>query len=77
MAKLTKRRSVYIAIMAAYEAGRGVHLTADEVHRLAFDDAIVTRAAVELPDDDEFVTDPTFTWTRAFKRAGLTALKEE
>lgn len=59
-------RPIYVAIMAAYEAGRGIHLTADEVFELAHDDAIVTRAAVCLGDDDEFVTDPKFAWTQAY-----------
>lgn len=64
--KLTRTRPIYLAIMAAFEARRGINLTAAEVDELGMDDAIFTRAAVCLEDDDEFVSDPTFTWTRAY-----------
>lgn len=40
-----RKRNVYIAIMVAAAHGRGLHLTADEVGELAFDDAIETHAA--------------------------------
>jgi hypothetical protein len=63
------KRPIYIAIMAAFEARRGIHLTADEVHELAQDDAIVHRAGVELEDDDAFVVEPDFTWTAALRSA--------
>ena len=62
--KLTTR-PIYLTIMAASEAGAGVRLSAAEVQELAQDAAIVTRAAVELEDDDEFVTNPVFTWVGA------------
>ncbi len=42
-------------IVRAYEAGRGVHLSFEEVARLNMDDAIVTRA---YNDDREVNSDP-------------------
>lgn len=62
-----RQRPIYVAILAAAEAGRGIHLTADEVHELSLDDAISHRAAVTLPDDDEFFTNPKFTWAGALR----------
>ncbi len=37
-------RSPYVAVMAAAERGRGLHLTADEVLHLSRDDAIASVA---------------------------------
>jgi hypothetical protein len=60
-------RPIYIAIMAASEAGRGLHLTADEVWELSRDDAVSHRAAVTLPDDNDFLFEG-FTWATAYAR---------
>lgn len=59
-------RSIYLAIMDAFERGAGLRLTANEVHELAQDSAIVTRAAVCLDDDNDFLLDG-FTWRRAYR----------
>lgn len=61
------KRPIYMAILAAGEAGRGVHLSAAEVRELCQDDAIVTRGGVELEDDDTFVVEPGFTWAKAYR----------
>ncbi len=66
-------RPIYVAIMAAAEAGRGVHLSAAEVFSLSRDDAIAQRAMASCEDDDEAVCDPNFTWTKILRL--LTALE--
>lgn len=58
-------RPIYLAIVAAFEAGRGLRLTADEVNELGQDSAIVTRAAACLPDDNDFLHEG-FSWSRAY-----------
>lgn len=45
-------RCPYQAIMIAAANGRGVHLTAQEAHDLACDDAIETVANKRLSDED-------------------------
>lgn len=45
-------RDGHIAIMVAAAKGRGVHLSADEVARLAMDDAIETAAINGLDEID-------------------------
>jgi hypothetical protein len=49
---MTGKRDVYVAIMHAAANGRGLHLTADEVWGLSFDDAIATRAGNMLTEDE-------------------------
>lgn len=45
-------RDIYRAIMIAAANGRGLHLTADECFALTLDDAITTRAANTISEDE-------------------------
>lgn len=64
---MAKQRPIYICLMVAASRGNGIHLSADEVFELSQDDAIVTRAAAECEDDDEFVYLDGFSWVKALR----------
>lgn len=66
---MSKRRPIFMAIMAAAEGGCGVHLSAAEVQELARDDHIVSLAAVGLPDDNDHVVCGGFSWISAYRVA--------
>lgn len=46
------KRDPYVAIMVASARGVGLHLTPEECDSLSLDDAIATRAANSLDEDD-------------------------
>lgn len=58
------RKTPYQKIRDAADRGTGVQLTADDVGRLAMDDAIMTRASL----DDEPPDDDTDTAEKIYKR---------
>lgn len=62
-------RPIYMAVMAAAEGGRGVHLSVAEVQQLARDDHFVSLAAIGLPDDNDHVACGGFSWISAYRAA--------
>lgn len=62
-------RDPHLAIMAADEIGSGLRLSAAEVHMLAFDSAIATRAAVTAGEMGMDVdAGRNFSWHKASAR---------
>ena len=48
-----RKRDIYIAILRAADRGEGLHLSADEAHALAQDDAVRMAAMNGLEDGEE------------------------